>query len=206
MARKKTEKKTPAIERKPEPRRGSPKKETKTEPKASDIRIELTQEQLKCDLTLEELEKIADRSAHVTGEIENKRGAMKSAQSSMASEIKLLESNLSSLATKRRDKCEYRMVECQEVFDYRNNEVRVVRLDTSEKVRSRPMTGSEREMELRLADGQTVKESTKPKKPMEVEQVHSSSGNDADVTKPDDGSIDDTYQNANEDNSQELDY
>jgi len=124
----------------------------------SDVRIELCEEQLKCTLTEDELDKIADRSAHLTGEIENKRAAMKSAQSSMASEIKTLESQLSSLAGKRRDRCEYRMIDCERVYDYRNNEVRLVRTDTHEIVRKRAMTGSEREMELRLADGGTVKQ------------------------------------------------
>ena len=122
------------------------------------MRIELCEEQLKCALTEDELDKIADRSAHITGEIENKRSAMKSSQSAMASEIKSLESQLSSLASKRRDRCEYRMVDCERVFDYTRNEVKLVRTDTRETVRSRAMAGSERELELRLANGQTVKE------------------------------------------------
>lgn len=173
MARKAAKKQgiaTPKQEKAPKSNRRKKSQEPKeSTPKDSDVRVELCEEQLKCQLTDDELDKIADRSAHLTGEIESKRAEMKAAQSSQASEIKSLESQLSSLAGKRRDRCEYRMIECQRVFDYRSNEVRVVRLDTNEVVRQRAMIGSEREMELRLSDGRTVKEAAGQTEPEEDE-------------------------------------
>jgi hypothetical protein len=187
MARKvaKKQQAEPTAEREPKSNRRKKSKSDKSQvetPKASDVRVELCEEQLKCQLTDDELDKIADRSAHLTGEIENKRGEMKAAQSSQASEIKSLEAQLSSLAAKRRDRCEYRMIECERVFDYRNNEVRVVRLDTKETVRRRAMTGSEREMELRLEDGRTVKEAAGQSEPEKDEF-----GNSVEEETSDDG-------------------
>jgi hypothetical protein len=188
-ARKTAKNQTEATETKKAPKSNRRKKKGKsqsTEPEApkSDVRVELTEEQLKCKLTEDELDKIADRSAHLTGEIETKRSAMKAAQSTQASEIKSLESQLSTLATKRRDRCEYRMVECNRVFDYKSNEVRVVRLDTLEVVRKRSMTGSEREMELRLADGGTVKQfadgKTQPPEPDDEDIEHDDASSEID--------------------------
>ena len=51
-------------------------------------------------------------------------------------------------------KTETRPVECEEVFDFKGNAVRVYRMDTGDEVDARPMTAEERQRPLPFAKGQ----------------------------------------------------
>ncbi len=62
--------------------------------------------------------------------------------------IRGVEARVADLATKAHEGQEARPTECQEEYDYRLGEVRVVRTDTGEKLEVRPMTSEERQPTL----------------------------------------------------------
>jgi len=137
-------------------------------------------------LTSVELARIDERVSYIIGEIEDKRGQRDSFNKTMGAEIKTLESQLSTLAKKSRDRSELREMECTRIRDYVLCEIRVVRNDTGEQISSRTMTGRERELEL-TAGGKTFSQLSN-----DIPSSHDDDNDDDD--DDDEGKIDSEFE------------
>lgn len=115
------------------------------------MRSESFAERLSCRLTAQEtlrkgaelVETMADKGLL---ELE-----IKEQTSTLKAQVKKLSQRSDALALEIRTGEEYRQVECTERRDFRNNLVDVVRMDTGEVVRSRPMTAGERQEQIDFA-------------------------------------------------------
>jgi hypothetical protein len=105
-------------------------------------------EKLPCELTREEtLAKGAEMALMIKqhGEVELEA---KETADTFKKQFKRLDRTISERAEEVRTGVEHRLVPCTERGRYRENMVDVVRLDTGEIVRSRPMTESEKQQAL----------------------------------------------------------
>lgn len=105
-------------------------------------------EKLPCELTRDEKESKANEMAElikVHGEVEIE---MKSVAEGFKRHLKKLDQDITDRAEEVRTGVEHRLVECTERGRYRDNKVDVIRCDTGETVRSRPMTITERQDSL----------------------------------------------------------
>jgi hypothetical protein len=114
----------------------------------ADTRVDRFRQNLRCNLTAQELAQHAGRVAHIVSERDLKVEAAKAAVSHIKSQIKELDAELRRLSTEIRDKACYRDVDCERRYLYRMGTVVEVRLDTDEKIFERPMTVAERQLEL----------------------------------------------------------
>ena len=109
-----------------------------------------TIEQCKYQFSKIELIEIAEILARKLSEAETKEAEKKDVASQFATQIKTLQNEMSALAACVRNKYEYRGIECDVLLDYKNNAVNYVRQDTGETVRTRVMTATERQEELKI--------------------------------------------------------
>lgn len=105
-------------------------------------------EKLPCDLTRDEkLLKAEEMAEHLKVRAEVEVEA-KSSADDYKTQLKRLDRLVGDRAEEVRTGVEYRQIECVERGSYRMNKVDVIRCDTGEVVRSRPMTVSERQDSL----------------------------------------------------------
>jgi hypothetical protein len=109
-------------------------------------------EKLPCELTRDEKLNKADQMAeHLKTRAEVELEAQ-TAAGTFKRQLKELDRAIGDRAEEVRSGVEYRPVECACRDRFRDNQVDVVRLDTGEIVRSRPMTLQERQGSLSLSD------------------------------------------------------
>jgi len=105
-------------------------------------------EELRCELTTEELAAAADECALVLGEIEQLDAEYKDEVVKLRGERKRASAAVAKLAREVREKASYRQTPVHEERRFAENTIAVVREDTGALVRSRPMTPDERQVAL----------------------------------------------------------
>ncbi len=103
----------------------------------------MTKERLVCNLTVPEKIDRAQKATELLGEYGQKEREAKAAAATRSAELKELRSSLDEAGRASREGWEYREVEVRERPKPANRTVEVVRMDTDEVVRSRPMTEAE---------------------------------------------------------------
>lgn len=107
-------------------------------------------EKLPCDLTRDEKLKKAEEMAEQLKARAELELTAKASADEFKQKLKQLDRTIGDRAEEVRTGLEYRQVECTERGRYRDNIVDVIRIDTGEVVRSRPMTVNERQDSLPL--------------------------------------------------------
>jgi hypothetical protein len=107
---------------------------------------------LRVQLRPEEIATRADRAAHKLGDVQAKKEELKASTKHQKAVIEALEAEVNELSGEVRTRSTYRMVECQQIFDYTTSRVREVRRDTDEVLDERRMTEAECQRELPFAE------------------------------------------------------
>jgi hypothetical protein len=107
-------------------------------------------ETLKCRFTPREKERISDAMSRTFMEITTMEDTLALLKKKYKADIEAKQAEHKDLAQKHYAGFEMRGVECHKIFDYRDNTVRLVRLDTFEVISERIMTGEERQRGLAL--------------------------------------------------------
>jgi len=107
-----------------------------------------TKEHLKCILTEEEIKESGAQLAKSYSDITDLEEEKKSVVSDFKAQIDKATAEASLLARKIQNGYEFRNVGCEEIWDYDEKLVYVVRVDTGETIRSRVMTSEELQKKL----------------------------------------------------------
>ena len=102
-------------------------------------------EDLLCRLSAEEWADRAQQLATAQGELEQFRARKADTNAALAAEEKRISFNICKLGMSVRSKSESREVQCELRADYRSGRAIIVRLDTGEVVRERPLLPEERQ-------------------------------------------------------------
>lgn len=113
-----------------------------------DSKKEKSKEYLKYDFSKEEVADFAEELSRKIGDLELKEKGKKDVVKNIDAEIAKLEVEISSLATRVKDKYEYRMVDCEILYDYKKKKKEYKRLDTNEKFKSVPLSESELQISI----------------------------------------------------------
>lgn len=115
-------------------------------------------EHLPCQLTSQELVLKSKQLAQLLCDQSNVELEKKEANAAFKEQLDDIDKKLSALALEVRTGREYREVPCIERADYIDNRVEVIRTDTSEVVRIRPLQPNERQEALPYAraEGDTI--------------------------------------------------
>jgi len=127
------------------------KKKKKAEEALKEKRVETTKE-LSCVLTPEEYAERADAMADKAHELGALEGQKKSVADDYKGRISSAEAEMYRLSNIVKNKSEFRDVKCVEVYDYKEGEYRLERLDTCEVVSRRPLRNDEKHEQLTLVD------------------------------------------------------
>lgn len=100
--------------------------------------------QLRCELSEDQLSAKAQALASSVEARKAMKAEKKRTNAHFNSEIKKLDERIDQLTRDYTDRSETRSVPCDQVFDERLGEVRIVRQDTNATIDSRPMTAEER--------------------------------------------------------------
>jgi len=111
---------------------------------------QFSKETCKVDFTPAELKEFAEDMAQKMGTLIEKERAKKEVTSQFKAEIEALDGEIKSLASKVRNKFEYRTVQCEIVRDYEKKEISYIRTDTGEVHRERAMNAEELQVLLDL--------------------------------------------------------
>lgn len=112
------------------------------------IRVEKVTKNLPCKLTEAELKDFGRKLAVKCEDIAAEESRQKDQKSEMKARLDGMESERAQLAIVVRRQEEQRDVECTETFDYELGKVTIVRTDTGDEIRVRPMTTEERQQVL----------------------------------------------------------
>lgn len=104
----------------------------------------MTTERLSCTLTVPEKIDRAQKATELLGEYGTKEKAFKAAAATNAATLKTLRGELDEAARASREGWEYREVEVRDRVVPARLIVEIVRMDTDEVVRARPMTEAEK--------------------------------------------------------------
>jgi hypothetical protein len=134
---------------------------TTAKPPQDEVKIEKFERNLLVKLTAEEKAQLAERGAHLFGEIEQKIEDSKASGKQAKAQIEELKAEHKRVNTEYRDGAKYQKVPCERRLNYRLGEVEEVRKDNGERISVRPMNASERQRELPLegeaaADGDDI--------------------------------------------------
>jgi hypothetical protein len=110
-------------------------------------------EQCKYIFTETELQEFAESMARKVAEMELLEDQKKEVAQQFKSKLDGLQNEIKRLAKYVRNRYDYRETECELLFDYEDNEVRYIRMDTGEVHRVRDMTAAEKQMKLPGEDG-----------------------------------------------------
>jgi hypothetical protein len=111
------------------------------------VKVENFERPLLVKLTDKEKSELADRSAFLLGEIEQKSDEQKSAAKHAKAAIDEKKAELKSVSTQYRDGQKFEKVKCERRFQFRLGHVQEVRTDTGDVLHERPMTERERQLE-----------------------------------------------------------
>lgn len=103
----------------------------------------MTTERLVCNLTISEKIDRAQKATELLGEYGQKEREAKAAAATRSAELKELRSSLDEAGRASREGWEYREVEVRERPSRTERVVEVLRCDTEEVIRTRPMTKEE---------------------------------------------------------------
>ena len=112
------------------------------------IQTKKTKESLKCQLSDKEILELGKQSARVGSAIRQKESELQAVKSQFKAELDKLVAERNELETKINAGWEFRTVDCEIIKDFRENTLRVVRLDTFDTVRERTLTAEERQHNL----------------------------------------------------------
>lgn len=118
--------------------------------KKTHIEKQKMSEYLRVEFTDEERKGMSLDLARFVNELEQKKLQKKDVVKSIDAEIAKHESSISMLATKVHDGYEYRNVDCIRTFDYDKGDVSIMRVDTEEIIKERPITEEEKQVNLEL--------------------------------------------------------
>jgi len=121
---------------------------------------ENAQEKLYCPLTTTEVAAYAAELALIDDQIRQRRTEAKYAAARAQEDLKELDAKQGDKARLVREKRELRLVDVEEVADFKAKTITTVRLDTGEIVRARTMTSTELQVELDLKA--SIKADTSP--------------------------------------------
>lgn len=107
---------------------------------------------LKCELTEAEKAELASKMAEHQADLEHLEDEKKAVTKDFASRIELVQGTIRRESGTYRQGWEMRDVECVEITDKRAGTLTVVRQDTGEIVKIRPLTQEERELKLPVED------------------------------------------------------
>ena len=108
---------------------------------------------LKCILTDSEKQELGSQMAEAVARVNEAEQELKSVSTQIKSKIAVDEALISGCSEKIRSGYEFRKVECEEVKDYENDRVTILRLDNFHVVSSREMKPEERQKELKMGNG-----------------------------------------------------
>ncbi len=112
------------------------------------IQTKKSRESLKCLLTESEISELGKRGARAGAAIRQKESELQAVKSQFKAEIDKLQAERNECEGKINTGWEFRPVDCKMIKDFRENTLRVVRLDTYETVRERTLTAEERQQLL----------------------------------------------------------
>lgn len=107
---------------------------------------------LRCDLTEKEKAELAATMAEDQAKLESLEDEKKAVASDYKSRIEQTQGTIRRNSATYRQGWELRETECSEIHDYERAEFRIVRLDTGEFVKCRPMTQDELTLSLPLEE------------------------------------------------------
>jgi len=105
---------------------------------------------LRHDFTDEEKRELAEEMARKVTEANELVKQQSDSRKEYQAKIDVAETKASSNATKITSGYEFRDIDCEEILDYEEREVRVIRLDTGEQVERRAMSNYELQQDLDL--------------------------------------------------------
>jgi hypothetical protein len=117
---------------------------------------------LKCILTDEEKQEIGSQLAEAVARVNEAEQELKAVSTQIKSQIAVDEALISGCSEKIRSGYEFRKVECEEVKDYENDRVTIIRLDSYSTVSSREMKPEERQKELKIENVYQLKDAPAP--------------------------------------------
>ena len=128
-------------------------KTIKLKPKTGDVvRYGKEDQNLKCDLSDEQLRQIGDDVARLVQERNTLENDKKAIVSDFKAKIDAADASIAANSNKIRNKYEYRRVLCKQEFNFTTCRVKVIRTDTNAIVEDRPMTYAEKDS-ITLFDG-----------------------------------------------------
>ena len=107
---------------------------------------------LSCQLTSEELTAAADAMAQGLDDREALEGELATIKAQYKGKLEQCEANINAKKRLVRDKREIRAVEVEIVTDLTDCTLQVTRLDTSEIIEDRPLTGDEKQLKITFED------------------------------------------------------
>ena len=111
---------------------------------------EIKKESCKYQFTAEEKAELASALAQGVAELREKEDDKKAVMSDFKAAIDTLSAQTHGIAGKLNNGFEMRQIECEVVRDYPKHEIRYIRIDTDECVRTKKMSQEDMEMELPL--------------------------------------------------------
>jgi len=130
------------------PRASKPKAKSATDKQQPDTKIERFRQNMRCELSSDELNDKAKQVAHKLSEKALRVEAAKSATAHLKAEIKQIDAEISRLSQEINDGATFREVDCERHFKYRVGSVVEYRMDTNTQTFERAMNASERQLEL----------------------------------------------------------
>jgi hypothetical protein len=109
---------------------------------------EFTNEYVKYQFTKDEIDEIAAELAQRTSELETAEDEKKAIMSDLKGRIDSLTATVRQAATKINNGYEMRNVKCEIVKDFKSGQIKHVRTDTGDIVRTKKMTDNDRQMEI----------------------------------------------------------
>jgi hypothetical protein len=122
-------------------------------PEQHEVKVEKFRRNLLVKLSDREKAELAERAAHLFGEIEMKTEELKSAAKQSKAQVDELKAEHKRVNTEYRDGSKYQEVPCERRYVFRTGMVQEVRTDTGEVMHERAMTDKERQLELPGAQG-----------------------------------------------------
>lgn len=130
----------------------APETEETPETENADKNVKRTREKrhLACPLTTEELLHAGDTLSRKLSDFDQVTAELESFKAQVKGKQKTLEAEIGVQRSLVRDKVEWREVECEEIMDWDDGTVTIVRLDTGEETEKRKMRADERQLQLPL--------------------------------------------------------
>lgn len=107
-------------------------------------------------LTTKELLAAGREQADAQEELRDTEGQMKAAADEYKGKIKAITWKIVRLANLVRAGYEHREVKCEQVYDYEEGRVKIMRLDTAEIVEDRPLRQDEQQMSLPMSEAERI--------------------------------------------------